>query len=583
MTASQSMIGLGITFRMADVATPSALTYIAEIGDMNLPQDDTDMVEATHAASPGRDREFVFGLNDIGELSFDMNLAPGSMSDVMLKAAKGSKRWCEVTFPNGVQILFVGLRQSYEKSAPVDDKLGASVNFKVSGGATMTLPVAPFNIVAPTISGSGQVEQPLVLNVGVWGGAMAYSYQWLADGVAISGATGISYVPDADQDGAEITCRVTASNDGYSTIFTTEGITLNAGGGVPLASLSYARAAMANRGSAPFDIMVFGDSVDDGYGTTAIANRFWNLLTQRLRTRFNVSGGGAGFISSRLKVNSGGDQPDNVLSFSGGSVAGNPAFGLDHQARVIGAGNTMAISFTGTGIDIDYTKYSGGGTFSWSVDGGAVTNIATSNATLATGNTTQIRGLSDTSHTIVITGVSGTSYINGAFAYRGDENSGIRTSVLSLAGWGTKNFWPTNTAQRYFVASTDLRSPDLVVIDVLYNDFGSITAQTTPADYKANIQAMIAAIKAELGYSPSFLLLKKWDITAAGSTLAPLSDYWVKLYEIAAEDPANVTVYAGLSTASGITKPDGTHPNDAGNVVVANDLDAWLGVQLAAG
>lgn len=223
MADTQARIGHGITFRMADVATPTSFTYIAEIGDVGLPSDDTDMVEATHMQSPNRDREYIFGLNEAGEVSFDMNLVPGSASDLALIAAKGKKKLCEITFPNGVQTLFVGLRQAYEKSAPVDDKMSASVNFKVSGTPTQTTPVAPINMVAPTISGTAQVGKALTLDPGIWGGATGLTYQWKKAGSNISGATGSSYVPVSGDIGSAITCTVTGDNGTFTTAVTTAG------------------------------------------------------------------------------------------------------------------------------------------------------------------------------------------------------------------------------------------------------------------------------------------------------------------------------------------------------------------------
>ena len=55
---------------------------------------------------------------------------------------------------------------------------------------------------------------PVSCNPGAWTGTGPISlfYQWaLASGVAIEGASAPTYVPPAEQEGAELVCAVTAS------------------------------------------------------------------------------------------------------------------------------------------------------------------------------------------------------------------------------------------------------------------------------------------------------------------------------------------------------------------------------------
>ncbi|WP_085025291.1 phage tail tube protein [Ensifer aridi] len=218
MADTEASIGYGITFEMADILTPTVFTYLAEIYDVTPPSDETDQVDATHMQSPNRNREFIEGLTDPGEASFEMNYVPGSASDKALIAAKGKRKWCRITFPNGVQTLFVGSRQSYEKAAPTDDKMTATVTFKVSGEPVHTEPTAPRNITAPAITGTPKVGAPLVVDPGIWAGSMRLEFQWKAAGATIAGATGLSYVPVTGDVGDTITCEVTAHNDGFNTM-----------------------------------------------------------------------------------------------------------------------------------------------------------------------------------------------------------------------------------------------------------------------------------------------------------------------------------------------------------------------------
>jgi len=69
---------------------------------------------------------------------------------------------------------------------------------------------------APRITGAPKVDTPLAATSGSWNlpGA-AYSYQWRANGVAITGATRPTYTPTAAQVGATFTVRVKATRYGY--------------------------------------------------------------------------------------------------------------------------------------------------------------------------------------------------------------------------------------------------------------------------------------------------------------------------------------------------------------------------------
>jgi len=66
----------------------------------------------------------------------------------------------------------------------------------------------------PSVQGTVQVGQKLTASPGVWNLAATYSYQWLANGKSISGATSKTYTPGASVKGMTISVRVTASRVG---------------------------------------------------------------------------------------------------------------------------------------------------------------------------------------------------------------------------------------------------------------------------------------------------------------------------------------------------------------------------------
>jgi len=134
---TQARIGYGSKF---SVSQDGGLSYsdIAEVTNITPPSNTLDLIDATHMQSPNRTREFIAGLNDPGECSFEINFIPGSSTDVLLKSIidAGVSVKCKITFPNAVTWTFDGVANGYEPDIPTDDKMTATVTFKVTGSYT---------------------------------------------------------------------------------------------------------------------------------------------------------------------------------------------------------------------------------------------------------------------------------------------------------------------------------------------------------------------------------------------------------------------------------------------------------------
>jgi surface antigen len=71
------------------------------------------------------------------------------------------------------------------------------------------------NTAVPAISGTPAVGTPLTATTGTWTPAATYTFQWLADGKAIAGATTATFTPTVDLLGKQLTVRVGATRRGY--------------------------------------------------------------------------------------------------------------------------------------------------------------------------------------------------------------------------------------------------------------------------------------------------------------------------------------------------------------------------------
>ncbi|MFE7599971.1 hypothetical protein [Streptomyces sp. NPDC057494] len=100
-----------------------------------------------------------------------------------------------------------------------------------ASAAVVVKGVAPKPTKAPAVSGTARVGDRVTAAAGTWSPApTSYAYQWRADGVAISGATGSSYVPSAGVRGKKLTVTVTALRTGHlSGTYTTAAYTVVTG------------------------------------------------------------------------------------------------------------------------------------------------------------------------------------------------------------------------------------------------------------------------------------------------------------------------------------------------------------------
>lgn len=137
--ATAARIGMGSTFQ---VSTDSGSTYttIAEVTSITPPSDNIDIIDATSMDSTNYTREFIVGLNDPGTCSLEMNFIPGSAGDVKLIQIRDARVavYCKITFPNAVVWTFQAILTGYEPQIPTDDKMSATVSFKVTGSYTVS-------------------------------------------------------------------------------------------------------------------------------------------------------------------------------------------------------------------------------------------------------------------------------------------------------------------------------------------------------------------------------------------------------------------------------------------------------------
>lgn len=139
MTAAR--IGSGSEFHLHNGLTPGALVEIAEIISVTPPNPQTDDVDATHMGSPNRRREYIAGLIEDGEGTFEMNLVPGSATDQLLVGAlqAGNARGYKIVLPTATgtwEITGTCIVKGYERTVPIDDRMTATLTVRFTGAST---------------------------------------------------------------------------------------------------------------------------------------------------------------------------------------------------------------------------------------------------------------------------------------------------------------------------------------------------------------------------------------------------------------------------------------------------------------
>lgn len=136
-------IGYGTTFSSGDGLSPETFTELAEVTKITPPNMSRDAVEASHMQSPNAWREFIAGLKNGGDVSLELNFDPDGtaatalMAELTLSGSAASKNR-QITFTDGTVFAFAGILTAFEPDAPIDDRMVASVTFKVNGEPTLT-------------------------------------------------------------------------------------------------------------------------------------------------------------------------------------------------------------------------------------------------------------------------------------------------------------------------------------------------------------------------------------------------------------------------------------------------------------
>lgn len=353
--------------------------------------------------------------------------------------------------------------------------------------------------------------------------------------------------------------------------------------------------AIDNRASKPATWVAWGDSVTEGQGSSTVAGRWTNQTLNGLRTKYPVSGvtGGFGYMpafygtygpdsqwSTDPTLNGNASQNVAVDDGNDGQQFGNGA-GLGMLTVTLRSGGSDTFRITGTSIDILYNY--GSGTFSYSVDSGGATNVSAGGGSGATGSK-HVAFSSSGSHTVTISGVSGSVILEGIMTYNGDENKGIRLYNGAQSGTTSGDFAAQAANMAAIVANV---KADLVTIEIGGNDYNRQSGP--PSQTAANIKTMVNDIRSAgnaVGHVPSIVIVIVYPISGGNDSFG-YNDaaYNAAIKSVATADSSlGFLDFTSFGATAGqpnslLSSYDNSHPSNAGQTRLATMVESYLEIK----
>ncbi|WP_028472966.1 phage tail tube protein [Nocardioides alkalitolerans] len=130
--------GFGTSLARGNGATPEVFTVIAGVTNIGAPGLSRETLDVSGHDSPGGYREHLGGLKDGGEISLDVNYKPSAHDLLVADLDDEEARRYKLIYPEGTEWAVDLILTAFEATAPFDDKLTASLTYKVSGKPDIT-------------------------------------------------------------------------------------------------------------------------------------------------------------------------------------------------------------------------------------------------------------------------------------------------------------------------------------------------------------------------------------------------------------------------------------------------------------
>lgn len=125
--------GFGTILAIADAATGLVFTDLASVTNITPFNVSRDSLDTTDMGTTDGYKTCIGGLKDNGELSADVNYDPTVHNTILADFDETDPMNYRVTFPGGEVATFAAVMTGFSPKAPMEDKLTATLTFKISG------------------------------------------------------------------------------------------------------------------------------------------------------------------------------------------------------------------------------------------------------------------------------------------------------------------------------------------------------------------------------------------------------------------------------------------------------------------
>ena len=315
------------------------------------------------------------------------------------------------------------------------------------------------------------------------------------------------------------------------------------------------------------NVLVIGDSWS--YNETGNGPEWSGWLHKYLTQSYGNSG--AGYIApfGAVPYNATVSEPTGAWSQYQGTQP-TP----DSSGSYPSGSGSFSITTVATSFIVHSILQAGGGDMTYTIDGGAPVTIHT--AGTAGVQLTTISGLSNVSHTIVLTLPGGSGTILGGvecirLCYDNGTQPGIHWNNVATGGLSVQSLASVD-ATKWKAEITQLGPPDLAVISMGVNDIAS----RTPAQYYADMATVVSRLQT-VNPLMSILIMSPTDVSTAG-----MSAYIAQLKILAR------TYSLGLIDNYSLVGPytvgekwaNGSHVSAQVHKVMADNMIAFLGLTI---
>lgn len=351
------------------------------------------------------------------------------------------------------------------------------------------------------------------------------------------------------------------------------------------------KAALSNRDNATAHVMIIGDSISYGNGASAWAKTYGRRLAPLLNKKAPLligaqPVGGRGFIPATRSQQGAPLGAEGITTT--GTAQGGTFLGVNLEDVFFNAPNqNYVIPLTGTHAIVSFAASAGPGVISYKVDAGAAVNIDDTTYAANYGQVTALIPLGAAgAHTLTLTWVSGTFYLNGIVEFNGDQASGIVVHNASLGGQDAYWYNGTQLGGRGIATFSFAAAMGVSCIIAPFGINAANAVNRTPAQFQGDLITLLQFIRSTYGFIapatalPTVVFVPEYQ-PGTITTGYPWQQYIQAMYSAAMTD-ANCCVGPDLNmrlpTANGVAPWffDNYHPLDVGHSYIAETIANFL-------